>query len=165
MDYISITILLYLIMDPVGNISSFLKLIDQVPSDKQRWVTIREMLFALIAMLGFFAFGEFLFSILEISEPTVRVSSGVILFLIAIKILFTSKTSLRANLPEGEPYIVPLAIPLIAGPAALASIMLFAHMDTSPYVMLAAISTAWLAAVITLFSARPLYNALGKNGL
>jgi multiple antibiotic resistance protein len=165
MDFLSITILLYLIMDPIGNIGSFLKLINQVPPERQRWVTIREMLIALLAMLLFFAFGEFLMYILEISQPTLRVGSGVILFLIAIKILFTSKTSLRANLPNEEPFIVPLAIPLIAGPAILASIMLFANMNTNPYEMAAAIVTAWGAAVATLFMAKPLLKAFGRNGL
>lgn len=165
MDFLSITILLYLIMDPIGNIGSFLKLINQVPPERQRWVTIREMLIALFAMLLFFVFGEFLMYILEISQPTLRVGSGVILFLIAIKILFTSKTSLRANLPNEEPFIVPLAIPLIAGPAILASIMLFANMNTNPYEMTAAIVTAWGAAVATLFMAKPLLKAFGRNGL
>ena len=165
MDFLSITILLYLIMDPIGNISSFLKLIGQVPPERQRWVTIREMLIALLAMLLFFVFGEFLMYILEISQPTLRVGSGVILFLIAIKILFTSKTSLRANLPNEEPFIVPLAIPLIAGPAILASIMRFANMNTNHYEMTAAIVTAWAAAVATLFMSKPLLKAFGRNGL
>lgn len=165
MDFISLTILLYLIMDPIGNVSSFLKLINMVPPERQRWVTIREMLFALVAMLAFYFFGEFLFSVLEISEPTVRVASGVILFLIAIKILFSSKTSLRANLPNEEPYVVPLAIPLIAGPSLLATIMLFSHIVTDPIVMLGSILAAWAAAVVTLFLSKPLLKTLGRNGL
>ncbi len=165
MDFISVTVLLYLIMDPVGNISSFLKLINLVPPERQQWVTIREMLIALVAMLAFYFFGEFLFSVLEISEPTVRVASGVILFLVAIKILFSSKTSLRANLPNEEPFLVPLAIPLIAGPALLATIMLFSHIVTEPIVMLGAILAAWAAAVVTLFLSKPLMKALGRNGL
>lgn len=165
MDFFIITILLYLIMDPIGNITSFLKLINQVPQDRQRWVTIREMLIALVALLLFGVLGEFIFSILQISEPTVRVSSGVILFLIAIKILFSSKTSLRANLPNEEPFIVPLAIPLIAGPSALASVMLFARIEHDHIVMIGAIVTAWVAAVITLLLAKPLLKALGRNGL
>lgn len=165
MDFFSITILLYLIMDPIGNITSFLKLTSQVAPERQRWVMIREMLFALIAMLLFNFLGEFIFSALQVTEPTVRVASGVILFLIAIKILFSSKTSLRANLPNEEPFIVPLAIPLIAGPAVLASIMLFAHMEPNLYITLGAILTAWCAAVVTLFLAKPLLKALGRNGL
>ena len=165
MDFISLTVLLYLIMDPIGNISSFLKLISTVPPERQQWVTIREMLFALVAMLAFHFFGEFLFSVLEVSEPTVRVASGVILFLIAIKILFSSKTSLRANIPNEEPYVVPLAIPLIAGPSLLATIMLFSHIVTDPVIMLGSIFAAWAAAVGTLFLAKPLLKALGRNGL
>lgn len=165
MDFLSISILLYLIMDPIGNIASFLKLINQVPSERQRWVTIREMLIALTAMILFFFIGEFLMLVLEISEPTMRVASGVILFLIAIKILFTSKTSLRANLPNEEPFIVPLAIPLMAGPSVLATIMLFTHTVDDHYAMFGGIIAAWCAALVTLLLAKPLLKAFGRNGL
>jgi multiple antibiotic resistance protein len=165
MDFFIITILLYLIMDPIGNITSFLKLINQVPPERQRWVTIREMLIALAALLLFEVLGDYIFSVLQVSEPTVKVASGVILFLIAIKILFSSKTSLRANLPNEEPFIVPLAIPLIAGPSALASVMLFARIEDSHLIMIGAIFTAWAAAVVTLLLAKPLLKTLGRNGL
>lgn len=165
MEFYIISLLLYLIMDPIGNITSFLKLIDQVPPQRQRWVTIREMLIALAALILFEIIGNSLFSVLQITEPTVRVASGVVLFLIAIKILFSSKTSLRANLPNEEPFVVPLAIPLIAGPSALATVMLFSHTELDHFMLISAIVVAWFAAVVTLFLAKPLLKALGRNGL
>ena len=123
------------------------------------------MLIALAFMLGFNFLGDYIFNFLDISETTVRISSGVILFLIAIKILFTSPDSMRANLPKGEPFIFPLAIPLIAGPALLATIMLYAHLEPKPSVMIAAILMAWALTSFILFFASPIKKVLGDNGL
>lgn len=152
-------------MDPVGNISSFLNLLKDLPKEKRRKIIIREMLIALAAMVVFNFLGEYIFNILQISETTLKLTSGAILFLVAIKILFPSIDSLRANLPAGEPFITPLAIPLIAGPSLLATIMLFAHFEPSQSKMLAAIIIAWFFAAIVLLLGRRLQNVVGINGL
>lgn len=165
MSLLSVTLVLFLIMDPVGNISSYLSLVKEISPSRQRIVLIREMGIALIAMLAFNFLGEFIFYFLEVSETTVRLASGVILFLIAIKILFPSTNGLRSNLPKGEPFIVPLAIPLIAGPSLLATIMLYAHLEPSQPIMLEAILIAWLCAFIVLLFAPFLHRMLGNNGL
>lgn len=165
MDLFSLTVILFLIMDPIGNISSFLSLLQDLPKQKRRKIIIREMLIALIAMILFNILGEYIFWILDINETTVRIASGLILFLVAIKILFPSVDSLRANLPDGEPFITPLAIPLIAGPSLLATIMLFARLEPSPVIMLLAILLAWFASMIVLLLGRRLKNVLGLNGL
>lgn len=165
MTLFSIALVLFLIMDPLGNISSYLSLVEGIDPKRQRVILIREMLIALLAMVIFNYLGEFIFDLLQISEPTVRLSSGVILFLIALKILFPSQSGFRDNLPKEEPFIIPLAIPLIAGPSLLATIMLYAHMEQSQPVMLMAILFAWLAALVVLMSSRFLYNILRYNGL
>ena len=165
MTLFTLSIILFLIMDPLGNISSFLTLLKDLPKQKRRKIIIREMLIALAAMLLFNFLGEYIFYVLDISETTVKLASGAILFLVAIKILFPSIDSLRANLPEGEPFITPLAIPLIAGPSLLATIMLFAHLEPSQPTMLAAIFISWLAAVIVLLLGSRLQRILGENGL
>lgn len=165
MNLFSLTVILFLIMDPIGNISSFLSLLKDLPKQKRRKIILREMLIALAAMLIFYVIGEYIFHILEINETTVRLASGIILFLVAIKILFPAIDSLRANLPQGEPFITPLAIPLIAGPSLLATVMLFARLEPSHSVMLTAIFIAWLLAVGVLLLGRRLQNLLGTNGL
>lgn len=165
MTLLSIAIVLFLIMDPIGNIASFLKLLDPFDPVRRRKIIAREMLIALAVMAIFNIFGEYIFDILDVSETTVRVASGAILFLVAIKILFPSLDSPRANLPAGEPFITPLAIPLIAGPALLATIMLFAKLEKSQAVMWGAIFIAWLAALGVLLSAKRLEKALGTSGL
>lgn len=152
-------------MDPIGNISSFLAMLKGLPQERRKFVIIREMLIALAAMLTFNFLGEYIFNILEISEPTLHLATGAILLLVAIKILFPSVDSLRANLPAGEPFITPLAIPLIAGPSLLATIMLFAHIEPSMPTMFLAIIIAWvLAAMVLLFGSR-LQKLIGNNGL
>lgn len=165
MEWFSLAFILFLIMDPLGNINSYLTLVKDMPAKRKRQVLVREMLIALGAMVLFSILGEYLFHILEISQKTVYIGSGVILFLIALKILFPTIDSPRANLPNGEPFIVPLAIPLIAGPSLLATIMLFAHLEPSVPVMLAAIFSAWLAATLILFFATQIEKAIGANGL
>ena len=165
MSLFSIALVLILIMDPIGNISPYLSMVKELDPKSQKQTIMREMLIALAVMLGFNYLGEYLFNFLDISETTVRITSGVILFLIAIKILFPASDSVRANLPKGEPFIFPLAIPLIAGPALMATIMLYAHLEPLQSVMIFAILIAWLVCVIILFFAGPIKKILGNNGL
>ncbi len=165
MTLLSISLVLILIMDPIGNLSCFLSMVQKIDPKKQRWIIGREMLIALAFMLGFNYLGEIIFDFLDISETAVRLTSGVILFLVAIKVLFPAPDSLRANLPQGEPFIFPLAIPLVAGPALLATIMLYAHLELTQSVMLEAIFIAWLFSVLIFFFACPIKKVLGENGL
>lgn len=165
MTLFTLSLILYLIMDPLGNVSSYLKLVQSLPPKRQYWIIVREMLIALAIMVLCNEIGEFLFDMLHITETAIRLASGLILFLAALKILFPTIDSPRANLPEGEPFIIPLAIPFIAGPALLATIMLYAHLEPSQPLMLSAIFLSWGAAVATLFLSAPLKRILGENGL
>lgn len=165
MSLFYLSLVLFLIMDPIGNISSFLSLLVDIPKEKRRKIIIREMLIALAVIVTFNFLGEFIFWVLEISETTLNLTSGAILFLVAIKILFPTVDSLRANLPPGEPFISPLAVPLIAGPSLLATVMLFAHLEPSVWVMLGAILISWLAAVAILLMGARLQKLLSNNGL
>lgn len=166
MSLLSISLILFLIMDPVGNITCFLNLMKEIDPKRQRWVTFREMMIALFAMFAFYFIGDFLLDLLQVSETTVRLSSGTILFLVAVRILFPGASSLRANLQmSGEPFIVPLAIPLIAGPSLLATIMLYAHLDHLQAVLIPAILIAWFCAICVLLLSSHLQRILGNNGL
>ena len=165
MSLFNITLVLFLIMDPLGNLTTFRSLVKELNPKRQLIVIFREMLIALGVMLFFNYLGEYIFDFLDLSETTVRLSSGVILFLIAIKILFTSSDNPRSNLPKGEPFIFPIAIPLIAGPALMATIMLYAHLQELQSIMLIAIFISWLLSATILFFNSPIERLLGKNGL
>lgn len=158
-------VILFLIMDPLGNIPSFLKMLNAVPKNKRSLVLVREMGFALCAMLICFFLGEYVFSLLKISETAIRLTSGLILFLVAIKILFPAIDSIRANLPTGEPFITPLAIPLVAGPSLLATIMLFAMLEKSQTALLAALLIAWFSALLILYFSERIQRTIKVNGL
>lgn len=165
MALFSIIVILFLIMDPIGNIPSYLKLMRRVPEVRRFPVLLREMGWALLVMLFFNLIGEAVFSFLDLKMTTVYLSSGVILFLAAIKILFPADDSLRANITEEEPNIIPLAIPLIAGPSLLATIILYSISSPLFFDMTAAIVIAWLAAFVVLYFARPIARFLSESGL
>ncbi len=165
MSFFSLTLILFLIMDPLGNLPSFLSLTKHLNPSERTKIIVREMFIALAIMVCFNYIGEFIFEFLSLSDTTLHISSGVILFLIAIKVLFTAPDSPRANLPDGTPFIFPLAVPLIAGPGLLATIMLFAHMESSQAIMIFAILTAWLISVIILSFSQQIRQILGIKGL
>ncbi len=165
MSLFNITLTLFLIMDPIGNLSSYLSMGKELDPKRQSWIIFREMCIALAVMLFFNYVGEYIFNFLDLSETTVRLSSGVILFLIAVKILFTASDSPRANLPKGEPFIFPLAVPLVAGPALMATIMLYAHLEPVQSIMIIAILIAWFLSVLIFLFAGPIKRILGNNGL
>lgn len=162
---LTLILTLFFIMDPLGNVSAYLSLVKGLEPSRQRYIVFREMGLALVAMVFFNFLGEFILSQLSVTEVTARIASGVLLFLIAVKILFFPASSVRANLPPGEPFLIPLAIPLIAGPALLATIMLYALTEPSIWTMLSAIVIAWAASVTVLLKAETLKKLLGTNGL
>lgn len=166
MDLVAITLLIFLIMDPVGNVTSFLQVLENHTARQKRRIILREMLFALALMLFFAYLGEKFLWILEMSETTVRLVSGMILFGISMQILFPSANSLRMRLkPENHPILVPLAVPLIAGPAILATILLYAHMDPTTYILPFGIFIAWVPATVILLLSPQILRATGRNGL
>lgn len=162
---LTLILTLFFIMDPLGNLSAFLTLVKGLEPSRQRYIVFREMGLALIAMVFFNFLGEFILAQLNVTEITARIASGVLLFLIALKILFFPANSVRANLPSEEPFLIPLAIPLIAGPALLATIMLYAITEPSIWTMLSSIVIAWAASVVVLLQASSLKKLLGSNGL
>lgn len=152
-------------MDSVGNINSYLGLVEELKPSRQRRILVREMLIALVMMFIFHYFGELLFYILDLHPATVRVSGGIILFLIAIKMVFPNDNPVAAVLEKDEPFITPIATPMIAGPSALVTVMLYANEEPSALKVLAAIVVAWSASVIVLASARTLQYRLGDKAL
>ena len=165
MTLFSLTLVLFLIMDPLGNMHFFLEYLEGLHPKVQKKVIIREMLIALITILAFNFLGEYLFKLLEISDTTVYLASGVILFLVAIKILFPKPEMHEIKKPLEEPFLVPLAIPTIAGPALLATVMLYADTEASGLTMLWAILIAWTLSCLLLLASRKIVRLIGASGL
>ena len=121
-EMIAATVLLFLIMDPLGNLPIFMSVLKHLEPKRRRVVLIRELLIALILMLIFLFAGEKILAFLNLRTETVSISGGIILFLIAIKMIFPTPESNVTGLSAGEePFLVPLAIPLVAGPSILAA--------------------------------------------
>jgi small neutral amino acid transporter SnatA (MarC family) len=103
--------------------------------------------------------------LLDVSKPSLSVAGGLVLFLIAIKMIFPSKTRLGySDHLGGEPFIVPLAVPLIAGPSAITVIMLFAmQYQTELVVLTAAVGLAWFCASVILLLSFRISKILGER--
>jgi multiple antibiotic resistance protein len=156
---------LFLVMDPLGNIPLFLVLLDNVREERRRWVLLRESLIALAALILFLYAGPYLLSLLQISRPALGISGGVVLFLIALRMIFPVPGGVFGPTPDGEPFIVPIAIPLIAGPSALATVMLFSTVSSSRWEWTIAILLAWILSTTILLAATFLRRILRPRGL
>mgnify|MGYP001596674316 FL=1 len=167
MEIISAATLLFLVMDPLGNIPIFLSVLDDVEPERRTKVLIRELLLALVVLVLFLYFGQYMLGFLQLSEHSIRIAGGIILFLIALKMVFpVTRTAHAAEEIQGEPLLVPLAIPLVAGPSAMAMVMLIASNDPSRMTdWLIALFAAWLLTSVILVSATGLKRVLGRRGL
>lgn len=121
--FASATILLLLITDPIGNIPIFANALRHVAPERRPWVILREVLIAFVLLLTFMFVGEGFLRLMNLSELSLQIGGGVILFLIALRMIFPPQ---NPDTPDttGEPLIVPLAVPAIAGPSALATVLL-----------------------------------------
>lgn len=165
--FISAVFMLTLVMDPLGNILLFISALKEVPAKRKRAVLARELLIALGIMLFFLLFGKYIVSFLAIDPTALSVAGGIVLFVIALQMIFPAQNSHFGEGPEGEPFIVPLAIPLVAGPSALTMVLLFSLQQPGKvgYGVLVVI-TAWLinAAILGGLSDY-LARLLGRRGL
>ncbi len=166
MTIASAALLLFLVMDPLGNIPFFLSALKNVDEERRRMVVVRELLIALVVMVIFLFVGRYALQMLQISEPALSAAGGIILLLIAIRMIFPSPDKpLREDIDE-EPFIVPLAIPYVAGPSALATELLLMSREPDRWPeWLLALFVAWLASSIIIFFSSTLSRYLGNKGL
>jgi multiple antibiotic resistance protein len=166
MTILSATLLLLLVLDPVGNIPFFLTALNRVRPERRRWVMIRELLVALGALVVFLFAGTRILGVLRIEQPSLSVAGGIILFLIALKMTFPDGRARGDDDIEGEPFIVPLAIPFVAGPSALATVLLIMNQEPDRWPeWLTAVVAAWVVTGAVLFLSEPLGRILGQRGL
>jgi multiple antibiotic resistance protein len=126
MTLYTIAVTLILVMDPLGNIPVFLAVLKDVDANRRKLVILRENLFAFLILATFLFFGASILHGLNIAESALSVAGGIILFLIAIRMIFPTEEGRFGDPGMGEPFVVPLAIPMIAGPSSIATVLLFA---------------------------------------
>ena len=161
-------ITLFLIMDPLGNVPIFLIVLERVAEHRRRYIILRELIIALIAMLLFLFAGPAMLRTLGISPEAVAIAGGLVLLIIAIRMIFPLRgSSVMGDDDEdhGEPLLVPLAIPLLAGPSLLATLMLRANSGNILQHTLPALLLAWAASAVILLASPFLYRIFGNRGL
>lgn len=166
MTILSAALLLFLILDPLGNIPVFLSVLKPLAPKRQRIVLARELLIALAVLMGFLWGGKYALELMHLRQESVQIAGGIVLFLIGIRMIFPRPEGLMGELPGGEPFIVPLAIPLVAGPSGMAAVMLMGSNEPGRlWDWSLALMVAWGATAAILFSATLLYKWLGRSAL
>jgi multiple antibiotic resistance protein len=164
MDIISATILLLTIMDPLGNVANFISGLRGVPPERRVRVIARELVIALIILLVFLFCGRWIMSLLHLKEEALFISGGIVLFLIALKMIFPPSVREREEVAL-EPFIVPLATPLIAGPSVLATLLVL--VSSQPEAMgrwLIALVSSWAITAAVLLLSPVISRVLKQKG-
>ncbi len=166
MTIASAALLLFLILDPLGNIPVFLSVLRSLSPSRRRIILAREMLIALSVLMAFLWGGKYALEAMHLRQESVSIAGGIVLFLIGIRMIFPPPEGLMGELPDGEPFIVPLAIPLVAGPSGMAAVMLMGSNEPDRLADWSlALIIAWAATVAILFSATLLYKWMGIRAL
>jgi MarC family membrane protein len=162
--FFSVFILLFLVTDPLGNIPIAIAILQRVPAARRRRVILREVLIAYVILLAFLFFGREFLGLLHLSDTSLGIAGGVILFLIALRMIFPSGDGVFGGTTHDEPFIVPLAVPCIAGPSALATVLLVS--GNAPQRMAewtGALTAAMLVVALILSSAERIRTLLGER--
>lgn len=166
MEILTAATTLFLIMDPLGNVPVFISLLKNVAPERRRLVLIRELVIAYLVMLAFLLSGQHLLKFLSLKQESISIAGGIVLFLIALRMIFPQEGGIMGEQTEGEPFIVPLAIPMIAGPSTLAALMLMAQSAPkrmTSWVM--ALTAAWIVTATILLASPLFFRLLRQRGL
>ena len=162
----SAAVLLFFLMDPIGNIPVILSVMKGIDPKRQRIIIVRELLMALGILLVFLYAGKPLLTFLHLQQEAVTISGGIILLVIGLRMIFPTQEGVMGVQPGGEPFLVPIAIPLIAGPSILAMLMLMTQSFPGNMTnWLLALVVAWLASAIVILFAPVLLRLLKERGL
>ncbi|WP_371193752.1 YhgN family NAAT transporter [Glaciecola sp. SC05] len=166
METLAAATMLFLIMDPLGNLPIFMSVLKGIEPARKTKVVMRELLIALIILMMFLHSGQALLDFLQIEQETVSIAGGIILFIIALRMIFPKPGGVM-NLPQGEePFIVPLAVPMIAGPSTMAALILLANQEPQQMTQWSlALLAAWFASAIILLMSNKIHGWLGEKGL
>ncbi len=167
MDTVSAAITLFLIMDPIGNLPVCMSLLRRESTSRRRWIIVRELLFAYAVLLLFLFAGQAFMELFALTSEAVGVAGGIILFIIAIRMIFPpAQGGIMGESDDQGIFLVPLAVPLIAGPSTLATLMLLARQDPSRLGdWFLAMTAAWAGTMAILLAGDPIYRLLRDRGL
>jgi MarC family membrane protein len=163
-SFVSAVVLLLLVCDPFGNIPIFISGLRDVPRERRRRVILRECLFAFLVLVTFAFVGRPFLDVLGLSELSLQIGGAVVLMLVALRMVFPSAEGVYGQPPGGEPFIVPLAVPALAGPSALATVLLLVSRDPARlWQWVAAIAVVMGISALILAFAERLQQWLGER--
>lgn len=158
---LSLAFTLFLLMDPIGNIPLYISFLKGLHPKRQRAVIFRELAIALFIIILFNFVGDGLMHFLHVENDTIQIAGGIILFLLCIRMIFPPSSDQSESFRhDTEPFIVPLAVPLVAGPSVLAAVMIYAKQEGA-FVMVISILLAWFASLLILLCSSFLKKILG----
>ena len=166
-EFASQVILLLFVIDPFGNVPVVNAMLRNLTTRRRVLIVLRECAIAYALLLVFLIFGRQFLSVMHLTQTSLSIAGGVILFMIAIRMVFAHPEGVM-GLPQrgGEPLIVPLAVPLIAGPSALATVMLMASREPEKIGMWgAALTAAMVFATLVLLAGAKLQEWLGEHAM
>jgi MarC family membrane protein len=165
-EIFSAAVLLLLVIDPFGNVPIVIAALANVRSERRIRVVLRECAAAYVILLVFMLGGRTFLKWMQLSEVSLAIAGGIILFLIALRMVFHHPEGVFGDPPGAEPFVVPLAIPAIAGPSALATVMLMVSRDPSHRLAwIVALTIAMAITTLVLLAAYRLQRALGERGM
>lgn len=165
---LSTAVLLFFILDPIGNVPLLLSVLKNVDKQKRSKIIMREMCFGLFILLIFLFFGEQFLNLFHLETQAVTIAGGIIFFVISLKMIFpdASSENMFSTKEDSDPLVVPIAVPMIAGPAALATLLVLAKTNsdhTGP--LFISLVIAWVATSVVLLFSPNLYRILKNKGL
>jgi len=165
MSFISIVVALFFVMDPLGNVPIFIGILNDVDPKRRTKILIRECVISLVVLMFFLFFGGHFLKLLSVSTPALSIAGAIVLFLISINMIFPAAKRLgQSDHLGGEPFIVPLAVPMIAGPSAISVLMIFSMQEPGRTLTLAGgLTTAWLLVSIILVLSFQISKFLGAR--
>ena len=165
-DVFSAAVLLLLVIDPFGNVPVVVSVLANVPEARRVRVVLRECIAAYVVLLLFMIGGRTFLRWLQLSEVSLAIAGGIILFLIALRMVFRHPEGLFGDPAGTDPFLVPLAVPAIAGPSALATVMLMTSRDPAHLAeWIGALTAAMTVATLVMLAAPKLQRVLGERGM
>ena len=164
----STAILIFFILDPLGNIPLLLSILKNIDKSRRSKIIVREMVIGLLILIVFLFFGEQFLSLFHLKAPSITIAGGIIFFAISLKMIFPDPNGgdVFVTKKGDEPLVVPIAVPMIAGPAALATLLVLAKTNTDHTgSLLLSLLIAWLLAAAVLLFSPYLYSILKEKGL
>jgi multiple antibiotic resistance protein len=153
-------------MDPLGNIPLFHSLLNRYPPAQRLRIIGRELIFAYLVLLAFLVAGQAILDYLGLEQPALGVAGGVVLFIIALRMVFPETDGVRRGELEDEPFLVPLAVPMVAGPSAVSAVLLLVSRDPARFwTWFGALTLAWCVSAAILLASSGLFEVLGPRTL